>query len=53
MADKNQNPKNRYEVRNTFPGKAFSKPEQQRIAAQISNQLTLHKESIVPRKGET
>lgn len=53
MADKNLNSKNRYRIRNTFPGKAFSKPEQQRIAAQISNQLTLNKNSIVPRKGET
>ncbi|MDP4109640.1 MAG: hypothetical protein Q8878_06380 [Bacillota bacterium] len=33
-----------YKIRNLFPGKEFSKADQQRIAAQISSQLNLHKE---------
>ena len=37
--------KSKYRVRNVFPNREFSKPEQQKIAAQITKQLNLHKNS--------
>ena len=40
----------RYTIRNTFPGRAFTKTEQQKIVTQILTQLTLHKNSKEPLK---
>ena len=43
--------KRKYKVRNVFPGKVFSKPEQQKIATQISKQLSLHKTAESAKNG--
>lgn len=39
-------------IRNVFPGKVFTKSEQQKIAAQISKQLSLHNDPKTPRPGD-
>ena len=37
--------KGKYKVTYLFPGKVFSKAEQQKVATQISNILNLHKDN--------